>query len=119
MDWDATSKDDVVGSCKISASRMSEMFRADVGSSGEHVFTLLDKGKPVVGHNKEECKVTLKVKILEVPLAFPSILHESEASGPRRLEITLFSVEHLPKMDGIMGDNSPSLPPSLPLSDSM
>lgn len=104
MDWDAASKDDVVGSCKISAARMSEMFRADVGASGEQVLTLIDKGRPVVGHNKEHCQVTIKVNVSEVPLAFSSILPQAEASGPRRLEITLFSVEHLPKMDSIMGE---------------
>lgn len=102
-DWDATSQDDLVGSVKISSARVSEMLRGSLGVNGQHTFNVISKGIPVVGHNKDMCTLTLYAKVCEVPLAFSSILPEGEASGPRRLEVTLSSVKHLPKMDGILG----------------
>jgi hypothetical protein len=43
------------------------------------------------------------VKVAEVPRAFSTLEAEEGSTGPRRLEVTLVGVQHLPKMDGIMG----------------
>ena len=45
----------------------------------------------------------MAVKVAEVPRAFSTLEAEEGSTGPRRLEVTLVGVQHLPKMDGIMG----------------
>ena len=45
----------------------------------------------------------MAVKVVEVPRAFSTLEAEEGSTGPRRLEVTLVGVQHLPKMDGIMG----------------
>ena len=109
MDWDATSKDDEVGSFVISAERMGELFRAHLGSSGLHKFIVMRDGRPVKGHNKSECEVELKVKVSEVPLPFSTLVGASRESvkGARRLELTVLSINSLPKMDGMLGKCDP------------
>lgn len=106
-DWDATSGDDRIGSFQIPSTRLCELFRGAVGSTAEHTFTLMEDNKPVVGHDKHKCEVTLKLKVSEVPIAFPTISPRADVKGPRRLQLTIFSVSDLPKMDGIFGKCDP------------
>jgi hypothetical protein len=97
-DWDATSKDDEVGSFTIPAARMSEILRAKLGSEGQETFTLYLEGKPVVGQDKELSQITVKVRVLEAPKAFATLELDGEARGARRLDVTLISAKHLPKV---------------------
>jgi Ca2+-dependent lipid-binding protein len=97
-DWDATNKDDEVGSFTIPASRMSEIVRARLGWEGEDTFKLQQEGKGVVGHDKEPSEVTLKMSVVEVPKAFGMLEMEEGAKGPRRINVTVVSAKHLPKV---------------------
>jgi Ca2+-dependent lipid-binding protein len=97
-DWDATSKDDEVGSFTIPASRMSEIVRAAIGSDATDTFNLYLDGKVVVGHDKEPSEVTVRVRVTEVPKAFAALEMEEGAKGARRLDVTLLSAKHLPKV---------------------
>jgi hypothetical protein len=97
-DWDATSKDDEVGSFTIPASRMSEILRAKIGWEGQETFTLYREGKGVVGQDKELSEVTIKVCIVEVPKAFATLEVDEGAKGSRRLLVTIESAKHLPKV---------------------
>jgi Ca2+-dependent lipid-binding protein len=98
-DWDATSKDDEVGSFTIPASRMAEIVRAKIGSEGQETFTLYSKGKAVVGQDKELSEVTVKVCIVEVPKAFATLEIDDAAQGSRRLLVIIESAKHLPKVN--------------------
>jgi len=49
FDWDAMSADDEIGTVKVSAHRISQMVKGAIGSTGEHTFTVMADGKPVVG----------------------------------------------------------------------
>ncbi len=98
MDWDATSKDDEVGSLTIPASRMSEIVRAKIGWEGQETFTLYREGKAVIGQDKELSKVAVKVSVVEVPKAFLALDLDQDAKGQRRIEVTLASAQHLPKV---------------------
>lgn len=53
FDWDAASKDDEVGGFRISAERMSKIFRGELDADDEETFMVLDKGQPVVGQDKQ------------------------------------------------------------------
>jgi hypothetical protein len=97
-DWDATSKDDEVGSFTIPASRMSEIVRAKIGWEGQETFTLYREGKGVVGQDKELSEITVKVSIIEVPKAFAALEADADGCGQRRLQVTLVSAKHLPKV---------------------
>lgn len=57
FDWDAASKDDEIGGFAISAARMSDLFRAKLGSEGRQVFSVRADGKVVIGHDKRKCEV--------------------------------------------------------------
>lgn len=102
-DWDAASKDDEIGSVVIPSSRVTELFRSAFGSSGEQTLSLKSEGKPVVGHDKQKCVVTLKIRVCEVPLSFPTIIPQESVSGPRRIVMTLVGCKSLPAMDGMFG----------------
>jgi Ca2+-dependent lipid-binding protein len=97
-DWDATSKDDEVGSFTIPASRMAEIVRAKIGWEGQETFTLHLDGKSVIGQDRELSEVTVKVRVAKVPKAFPTLELDGEAKGARRLDVTLISAKHLPKV---------------------
>ena len=97
-DWDAASKDDEVGSFTIPASRMSEIVRAAIGSDATDTFNLYLGGKVVVGHDKEPSEVTVRVRVAEVPKAFAALEMEEGAKGARRLQVTVVSAKHLPKV---------------------
>ena len=102
------SKDDEIGSFRISASRMDELFRAKLDSSGEHSFSVMSEGKPVIGHDGEKTILSVKARVCVAPLAFPKIEASSEyADGERRVELTVASVSHLPRMDGVFGKCDP------------
>jgi Ca2+-dependent lipid-binding protein len=101
MDWDATSKDEEVGSFTIPGPRMSEILRAKIGWEGTDTFVVYHEGKPVIGNDKEMSEVTIKVRMAEVPKAFASLVADEQAHGQRRLKLTLVSANHLPKMDMI------------------
>jgi len=142
FDWDAMSADDEIGTVKVTAGRISQMVKGAIGSIGEHTFTVMADGKPVVGqihpqmciasaslshlhfdhavkfrrltcgmiqigHSKSKCELKLKVRVSSVPLAFPSLMPELEATGPRRLQVTLVKVSSCPKMDGLLGKCDP------------
>ena len=104
-DWDRASAHDRIGSIRIPASRVCELFRCPLGSQAQHTFTLYEDGKPVVGHDKQKCEVTLKMSLGEMPIPFSSVAAMEDVSGARRLEVTIFSVNDLPKMDGLMGES--------------
>lgn len=106
-DWDATSKDDMVGSFAIPARRMGELFCSSLGGQALHKFAVEDSGRPVIGHNKAVCEVDIKVKVSEVPVAWAFIEPEEGAKGSRRLELTVSTVSSLPKMDGLLGKCDP------------
>jgi Ca2+-dependent lipid-binding protein len=97
-DWDATNKDDEVGSVTIPASRMSEIVRARLGWEGEETFKLYQDGKEVVGHDKQPSEVTVKVSVLEIPKAFRTLEMDEESKGPRQINVTVVSAKHLPKV---------------------
>ncbi len=101
-DWDATSKDDEVGSFTIPASRMAEIVRAKIGWEGQETFTLYLGGKGVVGHDKGLSEVTVKVSVMEVPKAFAVLEADKDACGQRRLQVTVVSAKHLPKVYDIL-----------------
>lgn len=103
-DWDRATSHDRVGSIRIPASRVLELFRCPLGSQAQHTFTLTEDGKPVVGHDKQSCEVTIKMSLGEIPIPFPSVVPMEDVSGARRLEVTIFSVNDLPKMDGLLGE---------------
>jgi hypothetical protein len=113
-DWDATSKDDEVGSFTIPASRMSEILRAKIGWEGQETFTLYREGKGVVGQDKELSEVTVKVRVVEAPKAFATLEVDPEAKGPRRVEVMVVSARHLPKVDILTGKCDPYVVVSLP-----
>jgi Ca2+-dependent lipid-binding protein len=97
-DWDATCKDDEVGSFTIPASRMSEILRAKIGWEGQETFTLYREGKGVVGQDKELSEIALKVAVVKVPKAFAMLSVDEENLGPRKINVTLVSAKHLPKV---------------------
>ncbi len=97
-DWDATSKDDEVGSFNIPCSRMSEIMRAKIGWEGQETFTLYREGKGVIGQDRELSEVTIKVRVLEIPKAFLSLEIDDKSKGARRLQVTVVSAKHLPKV---------------------
>ncbi len=101
-DWDATSKDDEVGSFTIPAARMSEILRAKIGWEGQDTFTLYLEGKSVTGQDKELSEVTVKVCIVEVPKAFAALMVDEGNSVPRKVNVTLVSAKHLPKASKIV-----------------
>jgi hypothetical protein len=113
-DWDATSKDDEVGSFTIPASRMAEIVRAKIGWEGQETFTLYREGKSVTGHDKGLSEITVKVRVLEAPKAFATLEVDAEAKGPRRVEVTVVSARHLPKVDILTGKCDPYVVVSLP-----
>lgn len=106
-DWDATSKDDEVGFFTLSAERMSEIFRGALGASGQETFAVLADGKPVVGHDKQPCEITLRVRVCAVPRLFGTIRLDPEAKGPRRIQLTVVGANNLPKMDVLTGTVDP------------
>jgi Ca2+-dependent lipid-binding protein len=97
-DWDMLSKSDEVGGFTIPASRMSELVRAKAGWEGQETFTLYNEGKMVVGQDKQASQVTLRVRVEDVPKAFATLELDEKAMGQRRLEVTLLSANHLPKV---------------------
>jgi Ca2+-dependent lipid-binding protein len=97
-DWDATNKDDEVGKFCIPASRMSELLRGRIGWEGVDTFKLQQEGKGVVGHDKESSEVTVKMSVVEVPKAFGTLEVQEGAKGPRRINVTIVSAKHLPKV---------------------
>jgi hypothetical protein len=97
-DWDATNKDDEVGTFTIPASRMCEIMRARLGWEGEDTFNLCREGKSIAGHDKELSEVTVKMSVVEVPRAFGTLEAEEGAKGPRRINVTVVSAAHLPKV---------------------
>jgi hypothetical protein len=106
-DWDATNKDDVVGTFTVPAWRMAEIIRAKIGSSCEESFTLTQDGKGIIGHDKQPSEVTVKICVLELPLAFETLVVDPEAKGPRRIDVTVLSARHLPKIDILTGTCDP------------
>jgi hypothetical protein len=113
-DWDAASKDDEVGSFTIPASRMSEIVRAAIGSDATDTFNLYLGGKVVLGHDKEPSEVTVRVRVAEVPKAFATLEVDPEAKGPRKVELTVVSARHLPKVDIMTGKCDPYVMISFP-----
>lgn len=109
MDWDKVTKDDEIGTFKISAARMSDLFRGELDQVCEDTFTVMSAGHPVVGHDKLPCQVTVKVQVANVPVIFPLILPGQDVSDPRRLELTVVSATHLPKADVGSGTCDPFL----------
>lgn len=100
-------QDDEVGAFRIPAQRVSEMMRAALGTESSDTFQLSLGGKLVVGHDKALSKVVVKIRVSEVPVVFPSIVAEAGSSGPKRLEVTVFSARSLPKMDSLLGSCDP------------
>jgi len=90
-DYDTASKDDEIGSFKISASRVDQLFKCALNSECEESFVVCDGGKAVQGHDKKRCEVTVKVKVCEVPLAFPAIEGAADAKGSKRIDLTVYS----------------------------
>ena len=56
-DWDAVGKNDEIGSIRIPAARLTDLFRAELGSAAEESFPVMQAGKPVVGHDKNQTKL--------------------------------------------------------------
>jgi hypothetical protein len=106
-DWDATNKDDEVGTFTVPAWRMTEIIRAKVGSEGEETFQLTLDGKAVVGHDKLPSEVTVKIHVEDLPLAFETLVVDPDAKGPRRIDVTVLSARHLPKIDILTGTCDP------------
>lgn len=48
FDWDAMSADDEIGTVRLSAHRISQLVKGSIGTTGEHTFTVMADGKPVV-----------------------------------------------------------------------
>ncbi len=98
-DWNSMSASELVGECIIPASRMSEIIKAKLGWEGDDVLMLSISGKPVVGHNEHRSEVMMKMRVLKAPKAFEELEIDEECSGSRRLQVTMVSSKHLPKMD--------------------
>lgn len=112
-DYDAATKDDEIGSFKISASRVGDLFRSALNSESEESFVVYDAGKAVQGHDKKRCEVTVKVKVCQVPVVFPTLEPAADAQGPRRLDLTVFSGMSIFKTLRL----NPTLPPRFADSD--
>jgi hypothetical protein len=97
-DFDPIAMSDTAGSFTVPAPRMSELVRAKVGWQGEDTLTLYNGGKAVVGHDKQLSQVTLRLQIVELPKAFPTLEVDAEARGPRQVVVTVVSANHLPKV---------------------
>jgi hypothetical protein len=72
--------------------------RAKIGWEGQETFTLYREGKGVVGQDKELSEVTIKIRVLEIPKAFLGLEVDQESKGARRLQVTVVSAKHLPKV---------------------
>jgi hypothetical protein len=81
---------------------MSELVRAKAGWEGQETFTLYNEGKMVVGQDKQASQVTLRVRVEKslptMPKAFATLELDEKAMGQRRLQVTLLSANHLPKV---------------------
>ena len=66
-DWDAVGKNDEIGRIRIPAARLTDLFRAELGSAAEDSFPVMQGGKPVVGHDKNQTQ--LKVPISYAPFS--------------------------------------------------
>jgi hypothetical protein len=102
MDWDMVGKDDKVGGIEVSEEWLWDVMRGRIGweEEKERQVTGEDK-KAVVGHDKQAAVVTVKLRLLEAEQAESAVEFDAEATGPRRLEVTVVRGRHLPKMDSI------------------
>jgi len=107
-DWDMATSDDSIGQVVLSAELMTRVAHAEMGLTAEHTFEVLRvptpqrkrvrQQKAVVGHDGQHCVLTLRVRVSELlDLCDPPAA--AEVSGPRRLEVSVVSARHLPKMD--------------------
>jgi len=109
-DWDMATSDDSIGQVVLSAELMTRVAHAEMGLTAEHTFEVLRvptpqrkrvrQQKAVVGHDGQHCVLTLRVRVSELlDLCDPPAA--AEVSGPRRLEVSVVSARHLPKMDSV------------------
>jgi hypothetical protein len=108
-DWDMVGSENI-GSVTLKRDLMQRIASAEFGWEAEHTFPLKapapqkslfgskkKKKATVVGHDGETCVLTLRVRVAALlDLREPPA---GEGGGSRRLELSVVSLRHLPKMD--------------------
>jgi len=111
-DYDKGTKDDLVGTCRISEGDMVRMLRGRINTPlpdevAEQTLVVINKGKAVTGYDKKTCTVKLQFSIQESVRRLAKsktrssgLIDPSSPGGSKKmLEFIVHSVENLPKMD--------------------
>mmetsp|Transcript_29433 Transcript_29433/g.70739 ORF Transcript_29433/g.70739 Transcript_29433/m.70739 type:complete len:485 (+) Transcript_29433:219-1673(+) len=103
MDWDRVGANDKCGDVIVPTDLMQLIAGAEVGWSGEGDFTVLgEDGKELHGNDKQVCIITLRIKVTGAAKGIdPPEPTDPAVNGPRRIQLTVKSARHLPKMDTI------------------
>lgn len=119
FDWNAVGKNDKVGKIDIPSDQVWDFLQKDFHEDEVLELPIVgDNGRPVVGNDKGIATIYFKVMLSEwrgagVPQAAaqsgatvpgsgrPSLSRDDQASGPRRLELTLIRGQHMPKTDSL------------------
>jgi len=100
LTWKGMGGPAAVGEVRLPGELMTRVVRADTGWVAEAKFEIRKDEAPVVGKDKQRCTLTVRLAVLDGQRGLdPPEPLDDPLLEPRRLEVQVLSVRHLPKMD--------------------
>lgn len=112
LDWDMIGKNDEIGGLVVSDEVMTRLMQSAIGWEGEGSYYVNKDNHVVEGHDGEGCCIKFRAKVMDGRKGLFPPLHPPYVDKARRVEVTIVSARHLPKMD-LMGTCDPYVVVSL------